>query len=60
MKKYTVEGDQGWRLGTSKVMRNRLREAGIDNRQAAIRGMPEVSQEDGEKVMSILLALMEA
>ena len=55
--KHTVEEDQEWRLGTSCVMLNRLREAGIDNRQAAIRGMPEVSQEDGEKVMTILMAL---
>ena len=55
--KHTVEEEEDWRLGTSKVMRNRLSEAGINNRQAAIRGMPEVSHEDGQKVMIILMAL---
>ena len=45
---HTVEEEEDWRLGTSKVMRNRLSEAGINNRQAAIRGMPEASQEDGQ------------
>ena len=52
-----MEEDEGWRLGTSEVMRNRLGEAGINNRQAAIRGMPEVNQEDGQQVMTILMAL---
>ena len=55
--KHTVEEEEDWRLGTSKVMRNRLSDAGINNRQAAIRGMPEVSHEDGQKVMIILMAL---
>ena len=36
---------------------NRRRGAGISNRQVAARGMPEVSNEDGEKVMRILMAL---
>ena len=39
------------------MMRNCLRDAGISNKQAAIRGMPEVSNEDGEKVRRILMAL---
>ena len=57
VRRHVVGEDQEWRLGTSYVMRNRLRDAGISNRQAAIRGMPEVSNEDGEKVMRILMAL---
>ena len=54
---FTVQEEHDWRLGTSHVMRNRLMNAAIDNRQAAVRGMPFWRQEDAEKVMHILLAL---
>ena len=38
--KFTVSITQEWQLQTSTVMRNRLSKAAINNRQAAIRGMP--------------------
>ena len=46
---HTVPEDQSWRLETSYVMRNRLMNAAINNRQAAIRGMPMLAKEDTEK-----------
>ena len=54
---HTVPEEDSWGLETSEVMRNRLMKAGINNRQAAIRGMPFVSEEDAEKMMQTLLAL---
>ena len=54
---HTVKDDQAWRLATSTVMRNCPREAAVENRKAAIRGMPRISQEDGEQVITILMAL---
>jgi len=54
---HTVKEGDAWRLETSKVMRNRLMHAGINNRQAAVRGMPFVSLEDARKLMHTLLAL---
>lgn len=54
---FTVPLIQEWRLDTSKVMRNRLSNDAINNRQAAIRGMPYVNKNDAGKVMRTLLAM---
>ena len=51
IKKFTVPLKQEWQLERCKVMRNRLCKAAINNRQAAIRGSPFVTQEDAEKIM---------
>ena len=54
---HTVQEQQAWRLETSYVMRNRLQQATITNRQPAVRGMPVLTIEDAGKVMHTLLAL---
>ena len=55
--KFTVSITQEWHLQTSKVMRNRLSKAAINNRQAAIKGMPVMTKEDAQRVMRTLLVL---
>ena len=55
--RHTVPEDSTWHYETSYVARNRLAKAAINNRQAAIRGMPQLARDETEQVMKVLLAL---
>ena len=57
IKTYTVAEEDAWQLDTCYVLRNRLASAGIGNRQAAVRGMPSVSQKDAETILQTTLAM---
>ena len=57
MKRHTVPDNQEWILDTSYVARNRLADVAITNRQAAIRGLPVVGDEDAEAIIRVILAL---
>ena len=56
-KKFTISLEQEWHFERCQVMRNRLSDAAINNRQAAIKGMPIISKKDAQGVMRTLLAL---
>ena len=49
--------EEVWHLETFYVPRNRLMQAAIGNRQAALRGIPRVDKEKAELMMRTLLAL---
>ena len=55
--KYTVPDDQTWHLETSYANRNRLANAAVANRQAAVRGMPVVTDDDARRIMRTFLAM---
>ena len=57
IKKFIVSLMQEWHFETSAVMRNRLSKAAINNRQAAIKGIPFMTKEDAQRVMRTLLVL---
>ena len=57
VKTYAVAEEDAWHLDTSYVQRNRLANAAVTNRQAAVRGMPHVSPEDAETIMLTTLAM---
>ena len=57
VKKHSVQEDDEWHFDTSYVMRNRLEEAAIENKQAAIKGTPCINEEDGKASMRLILAL---
>ena len=56
-KKFTISLEQEWHFERCQIMRNRLSDAAIDNRQAAVKGMPIISQKDAQGIMRTLLAL---
>ena len=47
--KHATQEEYEWMLETSYSTKHRLKGAGIENRQAAIRGTPRPSDEDSEK-----------
>ena len=57
MVRHTVPEEHTWLFETSYVARNRLRRAAITNRQAAIRGIPYIEEEEATQIMKVLLAL---
>ena len=56
-RKFTGSLEQEWHFERCQVMRNRVSEAAINNRQAAITGMPIISKKDATNTMRTLLAL---
>ncbi len=46
-----------WMFDTCYAPGNRLKEAAIENRQAAIKGLPCIDDKDAEAVMRLLIAL---
>ena len=44
-----------WILETSYIKRHRLKDTAIENHQAPVKGLPKVSEEDGMKVMGIII-----
>ena len=57
LSRHTVPENYIRHLETCYVARNRLADAAISNRQAAIKGMPVVSRVDAETIMQVLLTL---
>ena len=56
-KKHTMKERQEWIIETSYVAKHRLKDAAIENRQSAIKGLPEIEDEDAEKIMKLILAM---
>ena len=52
-----MEECQEWIIDTSYVAKHRLRDAAIENRQAAIKGLPKIEDEDAAKIMKVILAM---
>jgi len=57
IKKHAVKTEDEWMFDTCYATGNRLKDAGIENRQAAIKGMPCLDDKDAEAVMRLLIAL---
>ena len=54
---HTVKENQEWIMGTSYIARHRLKDIAIENRRAAIKGLPEIEDERAEKIMKVILAM---
>ena len=48
IEQYAVPEEQEWVLETAYSNKHRLKGAAIENRQAAVRGRPKVSNEDAQ------------
>ena len=57
IKKRSAKEEGEWRFGACDVPKNRLKGAAVENRQAAIKGLPCLNEDDAEKVMRMVLAL---
>ena len=55
IRKHTMPEEEEWILETSYIKRHRLKDAAVENRQAAVKGLPKVSEEDAMKVMGIII-----
>ena len=55
--KVSVDDVDEWHLTTCKNISNRLGALAISSRQAAIKGMPEISEEDSKYITKTLLAM---
>ena len=51
VKQYCLSPEDEWHLQTCYGRSNRLRDAGIDNKHAAIRGFPKVPEKDADRIM---------
>ena len=56
IKKYAMKENQEWLVETSYIPKNRLRGAAVENKQAAIRGLPNVDEEGAMKIMKVIMA----
>ena len=56
IKKYAAPEEQELVLDTEYSNKHRLKGAGIENRQAAIRGRPRVRNEDAHRIMKTIIA----
>lgn len=56
IKKYAMKENQEWLVETSYTAKNRLRGAAVENKQAAIRGLPKVEEEDAMEIMKVIMA----
>ena len=54
IKKHSANEEEEWRLGACEVPKNRLKGAAVENRQAAIKGLPCLNEDDAEKVMRMV------
>ena len=57
IKKHTVKESQEVIIEASYVAKHRLKDAAIENRQAAIKGLPKIEDEDAEKIMKVIQAM---
>ena len=57
IKKHAMKMEDEWMFDTCYAPGNRLKEAAIENRQAAIKGLPCIDDKDAEAVMRLLIAL---
>ena len=55
--KVSVDDADEWHLTTWKNISNRLGALAISSRQAAIKGMPEISEEDSKYITKALLPM---
>ena len=52
-----ISEDQEWIIGTCYSRQNRLKSAGVTNKHAGIKGMPHLSQQEGEEMIKVILAM---
>ena len=57
IKKHAVQESDEWRLDTCYVIKNRLRTAAVENKQAAIKGILCISDEEASSITRMVLAL---
>ena len=57
IKTFAINDAQEWQLQTTYSNKHRLKQPAIENRQAAIRGVPCMSEEDATNIMKMLLAM---
>ena len=57
VKKHSVRESEEWQFDTSYVPRNRLKQAAVENKQAAVKGLPCIDEEDAVTIMRMILAL---
>ena len=56
LKQIAICDEQQWIADTSYIQKNRMWGAAVENRQAAIRGLPKLQEEDAVRVMKAILA----
>ena len=54
---YCINEEQEWVLNTSHARENRLKEAAIGNKHAAIQGMPNISKDEAKHIMNTILEM---
>ena len=52
-----ISEDYEWIFGTCYNRQNRLKCAGVANKHAGIKGMPHITQREGEEMMKVILAI---
>lgn len=57
VKRFSTKPEDEWTFETCYANGNRLKDAAIENRQAAIKGLPFLGEGDAEDVMRMMLAL---
>ena len=57
IKKHAAKSEDEWMLETCYTPKNRLQDAAIENRQAAIKGLPCLEEKDAKDVMRMMMAL---
>ena len=55
--KYSTAEEDEWHLQTSYRIKHRLGEVAVENRQAAIKGLPKVSEADAKSIVQGILAM---
>ena len=55
--KYSTAEEDEWRLQTSYRIKHRLGEVAVESRQAAIKGLPKVSEADAKSIVQGILAM---
>ena len=57
IKKHSIRESEEWQFDTSYAPKNRLKKAAVENKQAAVKGLPCLNEEDAVKIMRMILAL---
>lgn len=57
VKKYAIAEESEWVLETSYSSKHRLKEVAIENRQAAIRGRPNINSEYVGNITKMIMAI---
>ena len=56
LKKHAVQESGEWHMDTCYAVDNRLRKAAVENKQAAIKGIPCISEEEAIAITRMVLA----